>query len=221
MRLFVSVIATTAMFFVASVAGAATTFTATASSSGGPLSALNPGDVVTIDIQLTSDGEALYGLGGSAVGYDASVAVFSTGTTTASALNLVCLPAPTGCLGGLPNSTSNPLTESSLNAPGLPEVQFFNGISVAPITGTGLLDEGYSGVAGTAQFQLVFSAGAAGTTTINLGANGAYGDNAIGAGGTTLASTNGAITITVVPEPGTAILMGLGLVGLASAGRRN
>ena len=35
------------------------------------------------------------------------------------------------------------------------------------------------------------------------------------------ALTFGSVTINVIPEPGTALLMGLGLMGLGVAGRRN
>ena len=35
-----------------------------------------------------------------------------------------------------------------------------------------------------------------------------------------LGTTNDSVTLTVVPEPGTALLMGLGLAGLGFAGRR-
>jgi hypothetical protein len=191
------------ILFSAQAAVAAVTFTASASSgSGNALSALVVGDVVTIDITVRSDGEAVFGLGGSAVGYDSTVAEFTSGTAVALVFATTCLPAPTGCLAGLSNTTSTPLSESSLNAPGLPEVQFFNGIDVAGVTNTGDIDEGVSGVAGDPQFQLVFTATGDGSTTLDLGANTSYGDNVIGASGAELARTNAAITLTV-PEPAT------------------
>jgi hypothetical protein len=221
MRLFVSVIATTAMFFAASVAGAAATFTATASSSGGPISALNPGDVVTIDITLGSDGSAVFGLGVSAVGYNPAIASFTSGSVPANVLNAICV-APGTCFGGLANTTGS-AAESTANVPNLPEIQLFNGVSTVAVNGTGSADQGViTLVAGDPQFQIVFTAGSTfGSTTISIGANDAYGDQVIGTGGAVEAATNAAVTLTVIPEPGTALLMGLGLAGLASAGRRN
>ena len=77
------------------------------------------------------------------------------------------------------------------------------------------------GIAGSAQFQLVFEASGAGSTTIELGALEEYGDALIVAVGTgsgpnqNIGVTNSAfVNLTVVPEPGTALLMGLGLIGL-------
>jgi hypothetical protein len=222
MRLFVSVIATTAMFFAASVAGAAATFTASATSaSGNPLTALVVGDVVTIDVTLRSDGSSVFGLGVSAVGYDTSVATFTSGSVPANVLNAICV-GPGTCFGGLANTTGSAF-ETTANSPNLPEVQLFNGVSTVAVNGTGTNDQGVStGVAGDAQFQIVFSAAGPGTTTISLGANSAYGDDVVGTGGAVGSSTNASVTLIVpVPEPGTALLMGLGLAGLASAGRRS
>jgi hypothetical protein len=221
MRLFVSVIATTAMFFAASVAGAAATFTASATSaSGNPLTALVVGDVVTIDVTLRSDAD-VFGLGVSAVGYDTSVATFTSGSVPANVLNAICV-GPGTCFGGLANTTGSAF-ETTANSPNLPEVQLFNGVSTVAVNGTGTNDQGVStGVATDAQFQIVFSAAGPGTTTISLGANSAYGDDVVGTGGAVGSSTNASVTLIVpVPEPGTALLMGLGLAGLASAGRRS
>jgi hypothetical protein len=220
MRLFVSVIATTAIFFVASVAGAAATFSATATPSANTILTLVPSDTVTIDITMLSDGSSVFGLGVSAVGYDPAVASFASGSIPANVLNAICV-GPGTCFGGLANATTT-AAESSLNVPGLPEVQLFNGVAVVAVTGTGAADQGViTGVAGDAQFQIVFTAVAAGTTSITIGANAAYGDEILGTGGVAAAATNAVVTLTVIPEPGTALLMGLGLAGLASAGRRN
>ena len=217
MRLFVSVIATTAMFFAASVASAATTFTASATTSGTSLSGLVVGDTVTIDVTLGSDG-GVFGLGVSAIGFD-PVASFTSGSVPANVLNAICV-APGACFGGLPNTTAA-ASVGSANVPGLPEVQLFNGVSTVAVDGTGASDQGVVTLtAGDPQFQLVFTAAAPGSTTITIGANSAYGDNVVGAGGSLLSSTNATVAITVVPEPGTALLMGLGLAGLAGSSRR-
>jgi len=42
----------------------------------------------------------------------------------------------------------------------------------------------------------------------------------VGNGGSLLSFNNATYTVQVVPEPGTALLMGLGLAGLTAGGRR-
>ena len=176
MRLFISIIASAAMLLVASAASAEVTYTASASSSGGPLSALNPGDLVTVDITLRSDGELAFGVGGSAIGYDEAVASYSSGTAVSDVLVQVCV-ASLGCFGGVDNSAiAGAGPQLSLANPLGPEVQYLNAASTGGSAFTGATDEGVDGVPGSAQFQLVFEASGAGTTTIEFGADQDYGD---------------------------------------------
>ena len=86
MRLFVSVLATAAIFFAASAASAAVTFTASATASGGDLSNMLVSDTVTIDINISSDGTATFGLGASVYGHDTLVADFQGGQAVAGYL---------------------------------------------------------------------------------------------------------------------------------------
>ncbi len=208
-------------FGATSTANAAVTFTAsTTVSSGNPLTALAPGDVVTIEVELRSDGEQAFGLGGAATGYDSSLLEFTSGQTVTGALAAVCTGG--SCFGGIDNSIVT-IEESTANPLG-PEVQFFNGVSTSGTTNTGDIDLGYNGVEGDPQFQLVFTvpAGAGdGTFDLTLGALEEYGDALIITGGARGTSNNAVLTLTV-PEPQAyaAGLVGIGSVILAIRMRR-
>ena len=112
-------------------------------------------------------------------------------------------------------------------------VRLFGGISTTPTNGDGNSDTGANGLStdpGTdndVHLQVTFSARSLGATpgapaTIDLIFGiGEQGFDVQGTSGS-LASqwSNAAYTVTVVPEPGTALLMGLGLAGLAGIRRR-
>ncbi|MFO0691407.1 MAG: PEP-CTERM sorting domain-containing protein [Myxococcota bacterium] len=233
MRLFTSVLASVAMMFVASAASALT-FVATASvDTGHALNALQNGDVVTINIRMSNPAAvAIFGIGAGVQGWDNNVAVFQ-----GADLNLGKYFCPTtACNTGLDNGViypnSDPDTGNPHVTPG--DVQNVAGvgnyfpivqaISTTGRAGNGARDPGLDGVVngGDAQFRVVFRAGAPGTTLINIGtnANPTLGNVVVLAGGATEQATNASFSLTVVPEPGTALLMGLGLAGLAAAGRR-
>jgi hypothetical protein len=185
----------------------------------------SPASTLTIDITLRSDadvsGETVFGVGGAAFGYDESVASYQGGTAASDVLVQVCVAA-LGCFGGVDNGViAGAGPALSLANPLGPEVQFLNAASTGRSAFSGALDEGVNGAAGSAQFQLVFQAGPAGSTTIELGASTDYGDALILSGGALGVTNSAFVTLTVIPEPGTALLMGLGLAGLASAGRRS
>lgn len=213
MRLFTSVIAS-AIFLAASAASAATVFNVTANRSTNDLL---PGETVILSIRLTN-GVGVFGLGASAYGYNESVIDFTTGSTVASINHAVAIPA-VGAFSGLGNTLTNPLSESSIGSSGN-RVLIFNGVGLTA-TNTNALDPGLDGAVGgnDAQMRITFTATGAGSTTIIIG-TGYNGDGEVLAGGVTDQSSNTSIAITVVPEPGTALLMGLGLAGLAAAGRK-
>lgn len=222
MRLFTSILASTAMFFVASSASALVTFTAT-STAAGPLL---PGDLITLNIRVANPGGGnVFGLGGAVFGYDASVVEFVSGNSVATLLHDICIPAA-GCFNGLDNQAAGALENGTPSALSGANVQIVNSASTTARTGLAANDSpGLNGVVagGDAQFRVTFRAIGEGATTFNIGTNlidPVLGNAVISDGGAASEADNDSIAITVVPEPGTALLMGLGLAGLAAAGRR-
>ena len=112
-------------------------------------------------------------------------------------------------------------------------VRLFGGIDTTPTNGDGTTDTGVNGNStnpatdGDVHLQVTFSAQSLGATnaspaTVDLVFGiGQQGFDVQGPGGS-LASqwSNASVTVTIVPEPGTALLMGLGLAGLAGIRRR-
>ncbi|MEZ4281999.1 MAG: PEP-CTERM sorting domain-containing protein [Myxococcota bacterium] len=207
-----------ALLLGASAAQADVTFTADTTTTGGrPLGALQVGDTITIDVRISSTGTpAIAGVGASARDYDSAVVSFTSGNSVASFLHDVCIPG-TGCFSGIDNQVAGALTENlSVPAQG-PFVRFANGVSLTARTGTGDLDPGLDGIVGgdDAQFRLVFTAEAEGSTTIALGTRASepiIGDAIVVAGGGVEDANNVVLNITV-PEPSTAAI---GMAGLGS-----
>ena len=221
MRLFISVLATTAMILSASTAFAAATWTVDASTSdGSALSAVTPGAQIILDITLRSDDFA-FGVAGSVNDYDNSVVGLNAGASLISpnVFNAFCA-SPTTCFGGLTNQIGSAITFAERAVgPGV-EAEFLAALGLAQAGGQGSLDPGVvTGVAGDPQFRIVFDAIGIGSTTLQIGTFAEYQDGYVGS--VDEIANNTSVAITVIPEPGTALLMGLGLAGLATAGRRN
>lgn len=220
MRLFISLIAT-AVFFVASAASAQITWSVNAfTSDGSALSAVTPGASITLDITLRNSGSTINGIGGALFDYNSSVVSLGTGSLLSTAVLVQFATGPGTGFGGITNQVANAV-EANGPAPLRGEVQFFNGVDLTGTPALGTADIGrVSGVAGGAQFRVIMNAVGAGTTTVSIGTSDAYGDAIVLPGGAFGTSNNATVDITVIPEPGTALLMGLGLAGLAAAGRR-
>lgn len=208
------------------------------------VNALENGDVVTFGLLLeNATPENVFALGIGAYGYDEGLVgsasdnhlVFVSSTGSASAFNTGGVVVPSvGVLNngdGLSNSTVAGV-ESGAPFPFNQELRavLFNGIGTSAATGTGNDDAGVgggiTGVGSDVHIQVSFlvqglnaSYASPAAVTLQFG-TGQFGNEAVGTGGSTLAFTNASSTLTVVPEPGTALLMGLGLAGLASIRRR-
>jgi hypothetical protein len=200
-----------------------------ATSSGAPISELFAGDILTVDLVVeNATAEQLFGLGVAARGYDPdgdgvanSGLAFLGGQVTTSVFNSVYIPIPVA--DGLANVDIAPV-EHGLPHPIVPEelwVSLFNGIAISAATGDGSFDNGIGGTQtglGDVHFRIQFltqAIAAPSSLTLNFGTQFDLGWVAVGDGGAVLPFSNATLDVTVVPEPGTALLMGLGLAGLA------
>jgi len=209
----------------------------------GNVNALENGDVVTFGLLLeNATQQDVFALGVGAYGYDEGAVgsatdnhlVFVSSTASASAFNNNGQVIPSfGVLNdndGLGNSTVAGV-ESGAPFPFNQELRavLFNGIGTSAATGTGNDDAGVggglTGVGSDIHIQVSFlvqglnyTVASPTAVTLEFG-TGQFGNEAVGTGGSTLAFTNATSTLTIVPEPGTALLMGLGLAGLASVRR--
>lgn len=208
-------------------------------SSNGPITAIENGSTVTVDLRLVNPtNEDVYGLGYGFDGIDPDAnglqdngLSYSSSIVSATAFTVV--DTGTALLGGIPNTTA-PVAHGT-NNPLFPqfneEVRYtlFSGAQLSAANGDGSLDDGIDGnPVGTtgAHLRVVFTATAGAANfnnpnnmAINFGVIPQAGQAAVGTGGADLAFTNQIVNLTIVPEPGTALLMGLGLAGLAGAGR--
>jgi len=206
------------MFLAASTAGALVTVTAT----GAPAGQVGAGDLITLDIRLSATpGQSIQGLGLSVHGYGSN-ASFVSGAAVGSYLNSVCIGAGS-CFGGLANvagaanGTQRTLAQNSIGAFG-PRVQFALSASGSPIA-AGTADQGLDNVAGSTMFRVTLQI-APGATDFTLFVDSSYQGDLVNLPAGAVEEAVGQSFLIVVPEPGTALLMGLGLAGLAAAGRR-
>ena len=202
----------TVLLFAGSAQAAATWTVSASTSDGSPLSAVTPGVQIVLDIGLTTSAPGeLLGISGSISGYDPDIIrPAATGHTIASSvLNQVCFPSA-GCFGGVANLESGLRVESGVEGPG-EEATFLSVLSVTPAAGDGTIDQPFP------QFQIVFDfigfPPGGGNTVLNIGTFAEYADAYTGVSDSVVNNTS--IAITLIPEPGTALLMGLGLAALA------
>ena len=203
----------------APIASAGVIYTVDATTSdGAPLSAVTSGSQVILDITVRKT-DAAYAMAASANNYDNTAIAFNPANSaiSGSLFNQVCLPT-LGCFGGLTNlvGINTPLEEVPAG-PGV-EVEFFTGVTITPPIDDGSVDPGIiTGIAGDPQFRLVFDviATAYFETTINVGTFSEYFD--VYSGVEDYNATNAFVTIAMIPEPNTTLLLGLGFAGLAAS----
>jgi hypothetical protein len=173
-------------------------------------------------IELAVDNASLtsnFGITLVASGLAAAGAEVTGGQT--SLFHFVGFCSPSNCFAGVnsaDNANFNPNDLSGgLYNPGDDSVTVAAALAITATAASGVLDPGLDGavnVPSARDISIQLIAGAAGVHVITL--DGTYSD-----GVNVLPVQSGTtFTVTVVPEPGTALLMGLGLAGLAAAGRR-
>ena len=215
------------------------TVTNVSTSSPNANGSLDNGDTVTFDLLLSnSDNFDIIGLDVGVFGYDEG----NVAATNDNHLLFESAASGTSVFRAFDVSTST-LTELTPQvaqgefdtglADGGRAVRLFGGIDTTPTNGDGTTDTGVNGNStnpatdGDVHLQVTFSAQSLGATnaspaTVDLVFGiGQQGFDVQGPGGS-LASqwSNASVTVTIVPEPGTALLMGLGLAGLAGIRRR-
>jgi hypothetical protein len=195
---------------------------------------LAPGGTITFDLRMTFDGTepTIYGLSADVTGMDLADATgvrdfglgLESGTSVDEALGSDPAPGIVGPQGALQNNNgTTPVERYSINhlSPQAYTVNLFDGISATGAGGDGSTDYGIGETyvtSGDIHFQVTLEnvGGSTGASTV---ANLQFSLLALDFQGNTIASTGDTFTLTVVPEPGTALLMGLGLAGLATIRR--
>lgn len=195
---------------------------------------LAPGGTITFDLRMTFDGTepTIYGLSADVTGMDLADATgardfglqLSGGTSVSEALGSDPVPFVVPVQGAIQNNNgTSPVERYSINHlnPQAYTVNLFDGISASGASGDGSTDYGIGGnyvTEGDIHFQVTLQNVFTAPSDFAV-ANLQFSVLALDFQGTSIAATGDTFTLTVVPEPGTALLMGLGLAGLATVRR--
>jgi hypothetical protein len=208
-------------------------------STGASIFSLENNDIITFDLRLENASNLnVFGLGLGVYGYDEGAvgdasddrlafAGGAQGTGGASGGSIFSAIEFEGNNFGGVDDVGTGVFENGAPFPFLDprRVQLFNGVNTVGTSADASLDIGVGGErvsSGDVHLQVSFRAQAQNTiedVELTFGV-GQFGNAAIGNGGTTLPFSNASYRVTVIPEPGTALLMGLGLAGLAANRRR-
>lgn len=213
------------------------------SSSSGNTSLLQGGDVLTVDLIVENTGGlTISALGLEARGYDKDAdgkaddgLELLGGTIGGPSVFNTQYFGPVGNIDGLENNLAgveqrgNPIIPVPFEPAQELHAQFFEGASISGAFGDGTFDMGLPAgdqtlPGGAVHFQLQFVASSLGLVhaneiTLQFGGSEEFGNGAVLSTGAIVAVHSDQFTFSVIPEPGTALLMGLGLVGLAAKRR--
>lgn len=205
---------------MASSAGAVELHLVGESASG--ISFAGPGQEVTIELRMTNASQdAIYGLGASVHGYGDDLELIS-GRAVRRYLNDgdgTYLPNLAGTATGTGAAQQRVLAESEIGTNG-PRVQIALSATTAEQLGVDpSLDPGLEGGQG-AMFRLVFRVSYSANFPIRLKIDSTYQGDLVNLAGGASTEIVGTTFLIGMPEPGTTLLIGLGLAGLAASNQR-
>ena len=185
--------------------------------SGADLGDLVPGDVVDVDLFIDNPvNEAYLGVGVALLFDPAAYTVTGTSTRTGLEIYPGVLETPILTTTAFGVTYLDNRIDPTEQSPGV--WLLVNALGLAPANGDGAWDTIFTETRPHASVQLTVTGLGHGDITTGFGA----GQTLVGPAGDPVPEQAifGAVTATVVPEPGTALLVGLGLAGLATAARR-
>jgi uncharacterized repeat protein (TIGR01451 family) len=224
------------LFVMPTVASALGISIVNVSSTGASTSVLQNGDQITFDLRLeNSGGVDVNGLDVVVTGFDTpgTTNVISSrlqlvdGSLATSAFSTVFVPA-VGSLGGLANVRTGPTQVWAIDLinPQPVRTSLFAGASLTSSNGNASQDTGINGeliANGDVHFRVTYVLanlrGNSQNLVLNFGTDASLGHIAVGPTGEEIPFNNASYALTVIPEPGTALLMGLGLAALATRRR--